>query len=44
LDLCEGGALGATFTMTGAGEALSKLFMDIDLPALLIPFLVAVAV
>ncbi|WP_370576060.1 GntP family permease [Methanomethylovorans sp.] len=44
LDLCGGGALGATFTMTGAGEALGKLFMDIDLPSLLIPFLVAVAV
>lgn len=44
LDLCGGGALGATFTMTGAGEALGKLFLDLALPALLIPFLVAVAV
>lgn len=44
LDLCGGGALGATFTMTGAGEALGKMFLDLALPALLIPFLVAVAV
>lgn len=44
LDLCGGGALGATFTMTGAGGALGKLFLDLALPALLIPFLVAVAV
>lgn len=44
LDLCGGGALGATFTMTGAGEALGKIFLDLALPALLIPFLVAVTV
>ena len=44
LDLCGGGALGATFAMTGAGEALGKLFLDLALPALFIPFLVAVAV
>ncbi|MGD9779983.1 GntP family permease [Methanomethylovorans sp.] len=44
LDLCGGGALGATFTMTGAGEALGKMFLDLALPTLLIPFLVAVAV
>lgn len=44
LDLCGGGALGATFTMTGAGESLGKMFLDLALPALLIPFLVAVAV
>jgi GntP family gluconate:H+ symporter len=44
LDLCAGGALGATFTMTGAGEALGKMFLDLAFPALLIPFLVAVSV
>lgn len=43
LDLCGGGALGATFAMTGAGEALGRLFLQLSLPHILVPFLVAAA-
>ncbi|AKB20254.1 MULTISPECIES: GntP family permease [unclassified Methanosarcina] len=43
LDLCGGGALGATLAMTGAGEALGRFFLQINLPHILVPFLVAVA-
>ncbi|RXA18740.1 GntP family permease [Methanosarcina sp. MSH10X1] len=43
LDLCGGGALGATLAMTGAGEALGQLFLQLSLPHILIPFLVAAA-
>lgn len=43
LDLCGGGALGATLAMTGAGEALGQLFLQLSLPHILVPFLVAAA-
>nr|WP_235203866.1 GntP family permease [Methanosarcina soligelidi] len=43
LDLCGGGALGATLAMTGAGEALGKFFLQFNLPHILVPFLVAAA-
>lgn len=43
LDLCGGGALGATLAMTGAGEALGRLFLQLNLPHILVPFLVASA-
>jgi GntP family gluconate:H+ symporter len=43
LDLCGGGALGATLAMTGAGEALGRLFLQLNLPHILVPFLVAAA-
>ncbi|MDM7918909.1 MAG: GntP family permease [Methanosarcina sp.] len=43
LDLCGGGALGATLAMTGAGEALGRFFLQFDLPHILVPFLVAAA-
>lgn len=43
LDLCGGGALGATLAMTGAGEALGRFFLQINLPHILVPFLVAAA-
>lgn len=32
LDLCGGGALGATLAMTGAGEALGRFFLQLSLP------------
>jgi len=41
LDLCGGGALGATLAMTGAGEALGRFFLQLSLPHILVPFLVA---
>lgn len=44
LDMCGGGALGATLTLTGAGEALGNLLIDTSLPPLIIPFLVAAAI
>jgi GntP family gluconate:H+ symporter len=43
LDLCGGGALGATLAMTGAGEALGRLLLQLSLPHILVPFLVAAA-
>lgn len=43
LDLCGGGALGATLAMTGAGEALGQIFMQLNLPHIMVPFLVAAA-
>jgi GntP family gluconate:H+ symporter len=43
LDLCGGGALGATLAMTGAGEALGQMFMQLNLPHIVVPFLVAAA-
>lgn len=43
LDLCGGGALGATLAMTGAGVALGKFFLQFNLPHILVPFLVAAA-
>ena len=44
LDMCGGGALGATLALTGAGEALGNLLIGTNIPALLIPFLVAAAI
>ncbi len=43
LDLCGGGALGATLAMTGAGESLGLFFLQLNLPHILVPFLVAAA-
>lgn len=43
LDICGGGALGATLAMTGAGEALGRFFLQLSLPHILVPFLVAAA-
>lgn len=43
LDLCGGGALGATLAMTGAGEALGRFFLQLSLPHILVPFLIAAA-
>lgn len=43
LDLCGGGALGATLAMTGAGESLGRFFLQLNLPHILVPFLVAAA-
>lgn len=43
LDLCGGGALGATLAMTGAGEALGQFFLQLSLPHILVPFFVAAA-
>jgi len=44
LDICGGGALGATLAMAGVGEALGGMLLDSNIPVLLIPFLVAAAV
>ncbi|WP_406656697.1 GntP family permease [Methanolobus sp. ZRKC2] len=44
LDMCGGGALGATLALTGAGEALGDLLISTSMPALLIPFLVTAAI
>lgn len=43
LDLCGGGALGATLAMTGAGESLGRFFLQLSLHHILVPFLVAAA-
>lgn len=43
LDLCGGGALGATLAMTGAGKALGRFFLQLSLPHILVPFLIAAA-
>ncbi len=43
LDLCGGGALGATLAITGAGEALGQMFIQLNLPHIVVPFLVAAA-
>ncbi|MDN5309163.1 MAG: gluconate:H+ symporter, GntP family [Methanolobus sp.] len=44
LDICGGGALGATLAMAGVGEALGDMLLGSRIPVLLIPFLVAAAV
>ncbi|WP_406656696.1 GntP family permease [Methanolobus sp. ZRKC2] len=44
LDICGGGALGATLAMAGVGEALGNALLESSMPALLIPFLIAAAV
>ena len=42
--LCAGGALGSTLAMTGVGHEIGALVIRSGLPALFIPFLVAVAI
>jgi GntP family gluconate:H+ symporter len=42
--LCAGGALGAVLGMTGVGLELSAVVIESGLPALFIPFLLAVAI
>jgi len=42
--LCAGGALGSTLAMTGVGREIGALVIQSGLPALFIPFLVAVAI
>jgi GntP family gluconate:H+ symporter len=42
--LCAGGALGSTLAMTGVGHEIGALVMQSGVPALFIPFLVAVAI
>lgn len=43
LDLCGGGALVAILAMTGVGEALGSFFLQLSLPHIFVPFLVAAA-
>ena len=42
--LCAGGALGSTLAMTGIGHEIGAMVIRSGLPALFIPFLVAVAI
>ncbi|MBN1762044.1 MAG: GntP family permease [Methanomicrobia archaeon] len=42
--LCAGGALGSTLAMIGVGHGIGALVIQSGLPALFIPFLVAVAI
>lgn len=44
LDMCGGGALGATLATTGVGQEMGILLSGLPLPAILIPFLIAVAI
>ncbi|WMW24474.1 SLC13 family permease [Methanolobus sediminis] len=44
LDMCGGGALGATLSMTGVGQEMGTLLSKLPLPAILVPFLIAVAI
>jgi GntP family gluconate:H+ symporter len=44
LDLCGGGALGTTLAMTGVGQEIGEIVIQSGMPALFIPFLVAVAI
>ncbi len=44
LDMCGGGALGATLLMVGAGEELGNMMLGISIPSILVPFLIAVAI
>ncbi|MDW7731912.1 MAG: GntP family permease [Methanolobus sp.] len=44
LDICGGGALGATLAMAGVGQALGGMLLESSIPPLLIPFLLAAAV
>jgi GntP family gluconate:H+ symporter len=39
-----GGALGATLAMTGVGQEMGTLLSGLPLPAILVPFLIAVAI
>lgn len=42
--LCAGGALASTLAMTGVGHEIGAMIVQSGLPALFIPFLVAVAI
>jgi GntP family gluconate:H+ symporter len=42
--LCAGGALASTLAMTGVGQEIGALILQSGLPALIVPFLVAVAI
>jgi GntP family gluconate:H+ symporter len=44
LVLCAGGALGSTLVMTGVGQEMGEILIKSNLPSILIPFLVAVAI
>nr|CBH39520.1 putative gluconate permease [uncultured archaeon] len=44
LVLCAGGALGSTLVMTGVGQEIGEMVIKSNLPAILIPFLIAVAI
>jgi GntP family gluconate:H+ symporter len=44
LVLCAGGALGSTLVMTGVGKEMGEMLIQSNLPSILIPFLVAVAI
>ncbi len=44
LVLCAGAALGSTLAMTGVGQEIGKMVINSNLPLILIPFLVAVAI
>ncbi len=44
LDICGGGALGATLAMAGVGEALGNMLLVSSIPALLIPFVIGAAI
>ncbi|TQD26355.1 GntP family permease [Methanolobus vulcani] len=44
LDMCGGGALGATLAMTGVGQEMGTFLSGLPLPAILVPFLIAVAI
>jgi GntP family gluconate:H+ symporter len=44
MTLCAGGALGATLAMTGVGQEIGAMVIRSGLPAIFIPFLVAVAI
>lgn len=42
--VCAGGGFGATLAMTGVGQEIGEMLIRAKLPALLVPFLVAVAI
>jgi GntP family gluconate:H+ symporter len=44
LDICGGGALGATLAMAGVGEAIGDMLLISSVPVLLIPFLIGAAI
>ncbi len=44
MTLCAGGALASTLAMTGLGQEIGKTVIQSGLPAIVIPFLVAVAI
>jgi GntP family gluconate:H+ symporter len=44
LDMCGGGALGATLLMVGAGEDLGNMMLGISIPSILVPFFIAMAI